>query len=319
VSAPAERDVVFNVVWTGTVFPYLRHFVASQLAHSDARFRFVANGCPRDQIELMDRWASAHPGRVVEVLDVSPTAMVAHGVALDAVRASRDDGELFAFIDPDIAATAPFVSVFTSLLRDGCVVVTSGTEVWSDDNLVPVGHPGVAGQHFVGRDGFVFGSPHLAIYDRRALDETTARWGVGLGSAGPELREDARARLEEIGQTYLVYDTAKIVNALLQADGHRLVHRDLPQLLHIGGLSHYLAPSGGFVEGADGELEPDWARWGGEAARLDVARFTALMLRNLCDGGPPPEIPPDADPAIVAKLELVRDAMTVLVAERGGS
>ena len=267
----------------------------------------------------MDRWASAHPGRVVEVVDVSPTAMVAHGVALDAVRSSRDDGELFAFIDPDIAATAPFVAVFTSLLVDDCVVVTSGTEVWSDDNLVPAGHRGVAGQHFVGRDGFVFGSPHLAIYDRRALDDTAARWGVGFGSAGPDLRDDARARLAEMGQSFLMYDTAKIVNALLQADGHRLVHRDLPQLVHIGGLAHYLAPSGGYVEGSDGELEPDWAAWGGEQARLDVARFTAQMLRNLCDGGPPPQIPPHVDPAIAAKLALVRDEMTRLIAEHGGS
>lgn len=309
---------MFNVVWTGTVFPYLRYFVASQLAQSDARFRFVANGCPPDQIELMERWAAAHADRVVEVLDVS-TTMIAHGVALDAVRASRDDGELFAFIDPDIAAKAPFLSVFTSLLVDGCVVVTSGAEVWSDDNLVPEGHPGVAGQHFVGRDGFVFGSPHLAIYDRRALDETTARWGVGLGSAGPDLDDAARDRLAEMGQTYLVYDTAKIVNALLQADGHRIVHRDLPQLIHIGGLAHYLAPSGGFVEGADGELEPDWAHWGGEPARLDVARFTALTLRNLCDGGPVPDIPPQTEPGIAAKLELVRVEMTDLVATYGGS
>jgi hypothetical protein len=43
------------------------------------------------------------------------------------------------------------------------VAVTSGKEVWSDDNLVPPGHKGVAGEHFFGQDGFVFGSPHLAI------------------------------------------------------------------------------------------------------------------------------------------------------------
>ena len=43
-----EADLVFNVVWTGTVFPFLQYFVASQIAQSEARFRFVANGCPPD-------------------------------------------------------------------------------------------------------------------------------------------------------------------------------------------------------------------------------------------------------------------------------
>jgi hypothetical protein len=32
-----ESDFVFNIVWTGSIFPYLRYFVGSQLRHSDAR------------------------------------------------------------------------------------------------------------------------------------------------------------------------------------------------------------------------------------------------------------------------------------------
>ena len=51
---PRDEDLVFNVVWTGTVFTFLRHFVASQMAHCGARYRFVANGCPPEQIELME-------------------------------------------------------------------------------------------------------------------------------------------------------------------------------------------------------------------------------------------------------------------------
>jgi len=313
VSAPAERDLVFNVVWTGTVFTYLRHFVASQLAHCASRYRFVANGCPPEQVELMRRWAEARSDRVIEVLDVSPDEMVAHGVALERVRRQRDDGDHFCFIDPDIKANGPFVAPLAALLVDGCVAVTSGKEVWSDDNLVPVDHLGVAGEHFFGRDGFVFGSPHLALYDRRALDDTCARWGVSLGSAGPDLDDAARSRLEEMGQSYLVYDTGKIVNALLQADGHCVVHRDLPEIVHIGGLSHYLAPTS-YVEGADGELEPDWAHWGGVPGRYEVAGFTARALRNLCDGRPAPTVPDGTPPAIAAQIERVGREVADLVA-----
>ena len=242
-SVADEPDLVFNVVWTGTAFTYLRYFVASQIAQSQARFRFVVNGCPPEQVALMEQMARRHPDQVVEVLEVAEE-MGAHGVALEAVRTQRDDGELFGLIDPDIKANAPFVPELAALLEGPCVAVSSATEVWSDTNVVPPGHPGVAGEHFFGEDGFVFGGPHLTLYRRDALDETCERWGVHLGSAGPELSEAAQHRLADLlGRRFIVFDTGKIVNALLQADGGTVVHQDLPQIVHIGGMSHYLAPA----------------------------------------------------------------------------
>ncbi len=312
---PADDVFVFNIVWTGSVFPYLRYFVASQIAQSGARFRFVANGCPPDQIELMDAFARAHPDRVVEVLDVSPE-IVAHGVALDRVRAIRDDGPYFCLIDPDIKANGPFVPEFAALLDEGAAAVTSGKEVWSDDNLVPVGNVGVAGEHFFDRSGFVFGSPHLALYDRAVLDDTTGRWGVGLGSAGPDLTDAAQAQMIALGLDYKVYDTGKIVNALLQADGHRLVHRDLAQLVHIGGMSHYLSPPGGYIKLENGEEAPDFARWGLND-RYHVTKFTAHTLKELVAGRATPAIPEGTDPAMGQKLAVVQREMTELFVTYG--
>jgi hypothetical protein len=309
--APREDEFVFNIVWTGTDFTYLRLFVASQISQSKARFRFVANGCTGEQIDRMERFAARHPGRVIEVLDVSTEAIIAHGVALDRVRACRDDGRFFCFVDPDIKANSPFLSELTALFDEGYAAVTSGREVWSDDNVVPVGHVGVAGEHFFDRTGFLFGSPHLALYDRKVCDETTDRWGVGLGSAGPELSDAARSRLAELGLNYPLYDTGKIFNALLQADGHRLTHRDIPQLVHIGGMSHFLSPPGGYITLDDGEQAPDFARWG-LTDRFHVTKFTARTLRELSEGRPVPAIPPEADPAMAGKLALVQNEMAEL-------
>jgi hypothetical protein len=313
---PAGADLVFNIVWTGSVFTYLQYFVASQLDQSAARFRFVANGCPAEQVTIMEAWAERHPGRVVEVLDVSPDEMVAHGVALDRVRAIRDDGAFFCTIDPDIVATAPFLAEFAALLDEGADVVTSGTEVWSEDNLVPEGHPGVAGEHFFGRDGFVLGSPHLAIYRRAVLDASAERWGVGLGSAGPELRDDTRAHMASVGQTYLIYDTAKVVNVLIQADGHRLTHLDLPQLVHIGGLTHFLAPA--YYLEIDDQVVPEWVRWDGvEGERFRVSRYAGELLVALCEDGPMPTVAPETSPAMADRLDLVRHTLTEMMARYG--
>jgi hypothetical protein len=88
---PFESGFVFNIVWAGSVFPYLRHFVGSQLRHSDARFRFVANGCAPDQMRLMEEFAAANAPRVIEVF-VSSESMERHGTALEGALTSPCTG-----------------------------------------------------------------------------------------------------------------------------------------------------------------------------------------------------------------------------------
>ena len=152
---PDDEEFIFNIVWTGKVFPFLRYFVSSQLAHSGARFRFLANGCSPEQIPMMEAFREQHSDRVLEVLVVSE-AMGAHGVALDTTMAQRDDGEFFCFIDPDILARGPFLRDFARHLVDGYAGVTSGKGVWVDDPTIPVGHVGVSGEYFYAPDGYLF-------------------------------------------------------------------------------------------------------------------------------------------------------------------
>jgi hypothetical protein len=306
-----ESGFVFNIVWTGSVFPYLRYLVASQMRHSGARFRFVANGCPDGQVELMREFASAHADRVVEVF-VSSTSMARHGAALDTVLAARDDGEPFCFLDPDIVAEGPFVREFADALDGRCTGVTSGKGVWNDDVTVPAGHPGVPGECFYSQDGYLFGSPHFAMYRRAALEETMSRWGVGFGSAANDIPGPARKALVAAGHEYRIYDTGKVVNILLQEDGHRLCHFEHPALLHIGGMSHYLSPPEKRGRLLTPDEEPD-QRWPWPTARLEVARYTAGLLRALCDGHPPPTAPPDVDGELARRLDRVSGALVEVV------
>lgn len=315
-----HHQYVFNVVWTGEVFHHLQLFVASLIEHSDAQFRFVANACPPGQIDAMERFAARHPGRVVEVVEVSSQVMLRHGEALDEVFRTRDDGELFCLIDPDIQATGPFLAMFDELLAHHDAV-TSGKEVWSDHNIRPEAHPGVNGEYFFDQDGYVFGSPHLAVYRRAALVDTLQRWGVGFGSTGKDLPDAARDRLAEAGRGYWVYDTAKVVNILLQEDGHPLCHQEHPDLLHIGGVSHFLAPpsSAPATVGKPprwGE-GPDWGQGEGMAVRFEVARYTSAVLQELCDGRPAPEIPAGVESSIQDRLERVQAALIDLVHRYG--
>jgi hypothetical protein len=308
----SDARPVFNIVVTGHTFWHLRYFVCSLVHNSDALFRIVANDCAPEAMSLLHDYTATHPDQIVEVLDVSPGRMVTHGVAMDRVRAARDDGELFCFVDPDIKATGPFLSTFLEVLRTQSAV-TSGREVWTDDNVVPEDHLGLGlgGRHFFHPDGFVYGTPHLAMYRRADLDETCDRWGVGFGSAGPDLSPAAKERLAAAGHLYQIYDTGKVVNILLQLDGHPLRHIDPDELIHIGGMSHFLAPATGAASGED--AVPRWASNQGMVPRVVVARYTAALLRSLIERAPHPELPSGLDPVMAGRLALVRREVIDLV------
>ena len=241
--------------------------------------------------------------------------MLSHGLSLDGVRAIRDDGRFFCFIDPDILCSGPFMADFIDVL-DTHAAVTSGAEVWSDGNVLPEGKVGVNGEYFFDHTGYVLGSPHFAIYDAAALDATVTRWGIGFGTGGGDaIPPRTRERLEEVGQSYWLYDTAKLVNILFQEDGNPLAHRDHPSLVHIGGMLHYFSAPMDTSE--DGEVEPNWKHWDGMTARYEVAHYTATVLRDLCEGRQPPEVPPGATPRIDAALVMVREELIELIAAYG--
>ncbi|MDW3220229.1 MAG: hypothetical protein R8F63_16590 [Acidimicrobiales bacterium] len=299
-----DRDFVFNIVWTGIVFPYLSHLVATQLAQSDARFRFVLNACAPDQIGLMEAFAEAHPGRVVEMIVVSDDAMITHGAALDRILTTRDDGEFFCLVDSDIAASGPYVADFADRLAAGAAGITSGRGIWSESDVIPEGHAGVNGEYFYGPDGYLFGSPHFAMYRRDALLEVRERWDIGFGS-GAGLSDEALAVLAAAGQNYWLYDTGKLLNVFLQESGHRLEHREHASLLHIGGMSHYLSPPETVGQGGLMDLGTvDRENW--NPARLEVAEFSAAVLKAAVHHEPVPEVPAGLDPDTTAKLTLVR-------------
>ncbi|MCB1246240.1 MAG: hypothetical protein KDB69_03125 [Acidimicrobiia bacterium] len=311
-----EEDVVFNVVWTGTTFSTLTDFTTTVLARSRARMRFIANACPPSEIDAMVRFSDRHAGRVVEVMVASSGRMLRHGDCLDLVLNERDDGPLFCLLDPDILVTAPFMGVYLRTL-DRCSAVTSGREIWSDDNIRPNGHIGVNGEIFFDRDGFVFGSPHFALYRSADLRATTTRWGVGFSSAGSDVPEPAREQLKSMGRSYWIYDTGKVVNILLQADGSRLVHIENDHLVHVGGLAHFLSPPEPTVS-EDGTLirewgqTANWGEWEGQGDRYFVAGHAARLLKARAERTSPPEMPTDVDATMTAKLHTLRAAIATL-------
>jgi hypothetical protein len=292
-----EAGVVFNVIVTPGTFRFLELFTHSLISRSDVRIRLVSNACTADEVELMQQFAARHHARV-DVFRLVSATMVPHGVALDEIYTAHDDGEYFAFVDSDVKAKRPFMRLFAEQLEH-FDVVTSGSVAWSDDSILPAGAVDLAGRHAVGPDGFVYGSSYLAIYRRAVAERVRDAWGVTFRTYSyDKLAPPVQRRLAEMGRRFRLYDTAKVLNILLQGDGFGLTHVDNPALVHIGGISQYLSdPS---VLGRDsGSLANDdasvpwFAASGAGRQRWDFAQWAAATLRTIGDGESPPELPED--------------------------
>jgi hypothetical protein len=312
-----ERDIVFNVTWTGSVYPLLRFFVGSLFSQSDARFRYLVNSCQPASVQMMHRFAERNPDRVVDVVEVSPEPeMIGHGASLNLALERFDDGEFFAMVDCDIKATGPFLGDFAQWMV-GVDAISSGKEIWTEDAYQPEGFPGIDGRFFYRWDGFVYGSPHFAIYRSEALRSTMDNWGVHFATGGePQAGERLWKLLQANDLDFWVYDTAKMLNMVLQLDGHTMVHREHDHLLHVGGVSHYLSPPKWDKHETD-TGDPTWTTWEGMEPRAAMARLASATLHARRAGEPLPQLPGGFDDAFTEKMELVQREMVDMVDHPG--
>src|SRR5205814_10537102 len=163
---------------------------------------------------------------------------------------------------------------------------TSCNVSWTDDTVLPPDARRLAGRHALGSDGFVYGTAYFAIYARKVLQRVRTRWGVSFrAGAHEQLPPAVRHRLASTHRQFDLYDTAKVVNILLQGDGFALAHVENDALVHFGGISQFLSDpdAGGLV------------RQGAGSQRLDFARWAAATLRSLVDGEDVPALIGEGD------------------------
>jgi hypothetical protein len=308
----AERDLVFNIIFTPGTFRYLRLFTRSLLQNSAVRFRLVANACPADELALMHEFRHQFEDRVVEIRRLATEVLVSHGRALEELY-TTDDGGLFCFMDSDIKAKGPYMDEYLSRLPR-CAAVTGAMPMFPTESRDEQAY-GLSGMHVVADDGFVFGSSYLALYVRAAVDEARERFGVRfVPYRWQQIPEAARDTLLAMDRGAGLYDTAKVLNVLLQAHGHAVEHVDHPNLAHIGGMSDYLSRRAtASTTNGSGSQGRRRLRDGSADRRRDLASFAAATLQRLSDGLAPPPLPPDLDERNTPLFRAVQQEVVDLV------
>ena len=225
-------NIIFVRGMVRTCLPFLR----SMIDVTNLPLRLVANGCEADEEQQLSRLCDANERLEFHTLGTETT--VEHGEALDELLAI-EPSELFTFMDSDIFATAP-VSMTDIGPLPGEVASSACLPVWyqEHDSCMPASFQFMGGRYTTSATGHFLGCTYLASYRSRPLREFAASTGLSFRRYNRRnLPTDVLRKLEEIGLGKRLYDTGKVMNIMLQREGHKMSFRDIDGLVHVGGVS----------------------------------------------------------------------------------
>jgi hypothetical protein len=226
----------FSIVYTTGTVKYLLLCVLSLLKWSNASFRLVANACSPEEVRLLQRLCETNP-RLEYVAAPSRTIM-RHGELLDYLQ-SLEDSQYFCFMDSDILATGDFLSEMSRCLTEYAGVFC-GTPIWckAEEQVLPEDLPSIPGHCNRTAEGLSLGSSYFAIYDNRILRQFMRSMPVGFNRyQWSDVPARCQSHLTQMRLEKTRYDTGKLLNILLVADGQPLCFQESVPLQHIGGIS----------------------------------------------------------------------------------
>jgi len=230
-----------NIIYTPGTVKYLSFFIWSLLKWSDCSFHLVSNGChPAEQRYLQNLCAQ---DKRLEYRAMPTKTSLPHGQVLNYLQAINQL-DYFCFIDSDIFATGDFLTEIMLQLKNYAGTF-SGMPIWvkQEEETLPHDFRHMVGTFNRTDKGDCIGSTYVALYDNRALTEIMQSTGISFEEYHwHEIPREIQEKLSNLGLQKDSYDTAKVINLLLLAQGSKLRNLELPNLCHIGGTSfqvHY--------------------------------------------------------------------------------
>ena len=212
--------ITFHVIYTpGTVVGFSR-FAPTLLQEPNCRLRLVSNGCSSAEVSHLQTLCTAHDR--LDFMRLPTETLWHHPVALDHLQSACDE-PYFAIIDSDIFAMGAFLpDEFSAALT----YMLPFAAFWDETEE--------AFQEQRQR----MGCTYVAIYDNAAVTRVREKSSLGFGKTRWELlTEEQQQTLESVNFIKRFYDTGKVINAYLLAEGGELEQADAPSLRHLGGIS----------------------------------------------------------------------------------
>lgn len=231
-----------NIIFVKGSVAALQPFLYSLLDLTNLSFRIVSNGCNRDEEQILIDLCNNSEKLIF--LSMNSSKVIEHGIVLDHLL-DLEKTDFFSFMDSDIFATGP-ISYRDILPSDNEVAISSCIPIWHSnlDITMPKTYQIMGGQFIKDAKGYFLGCTYFASYRCRELRELIKTTGLSFKRyQQKELPPKVFPILKKLGLDKSIYDTAKVINILLQEQGHKLSHRKIKNLVHLGGFSGEIKPS----------------------------------------------------------------------------
>jgi len=232
--------LLFNIIYTPRTVATLSPFVHSLLEWSDCKYRLIGNGCDRDEQKMLEDLAATDPH--LSYMNLSEDEIYEHFDVLNMLQPECED-EWFCCIDSDILAKGEFQSLLESI-ENNDAAISSCLPVWAidSDKVLPTKFLRLQGTHIDLENGLHIGCTYFMIYNNNAVNMIRKEYGVGFERCWWDtLPEEQRTIIQKLGADKTDYDTAIVLNLLLTHEGYNVRYIDLPNLIHIGGVSEQKA------------------------------------------------------------------------------
>jgi len=227
----------FNIIYTPGSLIYLDFFVWSLLEYSEHTFQLVSNGCDIEEVNKLERMASRSDR--LQFFRFPTPKMLPHGTVLNLLQQVNKDS-YFCFLDSDIFASAALPNFKDLIDTNDLAGLFSGMPIWvSEENRVTKSDYNMLfGTNNTIEGSGSIGNSYFAMYRNYDLSLIRTKYGVTFGKIfWEQLPAEIRAILEASNLKRNMYDTGKIINALMVAENMKLENIDVDALCHLGGFS----------------------------------------------------------------------------------
>lgn len=231
-----------NIIFVKGSVVALQPFLYSLLDLTNLFFRVISNACNREEEQILIDLCNDSEKLIF--LSMNSSKVIEHGIVLDHLF-NLETSDFFSFMDPDIFATGP-ISYSDILPLDNEVAISSCLPIWHSnlDICMPKTYQIMDGRFIKNSEGYSLGCTYFASYRYRELRELINTMGLSFNRYQQnEIPPKVFIILKKLGLDKSVYDTAKVINILLQYRGHKISHRQIDNLIHIGGYSAREQPS----------------------------------------------------------------------------
>lgn len=316
----------FNIIYIAGTVNYLSLFVFSLLKWSNCSFRLISNGCQPEERKLLKCLCMTNSR--LEYLEIPSETGIKHGKAL-AYLQSIEEGDYFCFLDSDIFATHDFLSELF-ILAEKHFAVFSCSPIWfaTEEQSLPDFHPRMPGHFNKADNGVCLGTTYFAIYENKTLTQFLQKTGLHFDKYNwQEIPDQYKAQLEEMGLKKQIYDTAKVLNLIIQTEGQQIIVHDTSALCHIGGISAVYASDNKLLSKTN--ILRNWIRKISHSIfsrqfqkdalkrRAETSRYFTSVLQSLFEGAELPPLMEISNPDIRKRIQSATKDMVGVYEEFG--